>query len=719
MEDKSFIWTPDLTRRFFELRFENDLLFKKLKQPWGEFHKILQENGFPEDMTVSHVRKKWSYTYDAYRTAKRAKNKDWKYYKMFDKHFGKTKVLDKYESWDNEWRLKLILCVSEAMEMKIDFHNLWRVVESALRCQDLPIDCCIQDIKELWQYIKTTFNRKHRLKLKRGEDSSEWPLYDTMLEYFRKYEKDYLDRLENDSCMDLSNIKSKLLSKRKTELDSEEGSEFQWSKNITESFIQIRLQQDWLFRQRKWAWNKLRNIMIEEYGFPETLTSRDLRKKWAWTFADYQKAVASGNRSWVYYRLFELHLGDGTLSLNPLKHWQEEWVLNVISARAELDHLFQAEGKERHSAWRDVEKKLRTVGIPLDHSLLDLEEIWIHLIKTYKWKLKFANKGILNEQWPYFDAMSKYMQTRVIPRKPMREEYLDDDFDGVDNDDDMKLLDLKEKWSTHSTVRPKHEPSLCRACSSEEGCVSIFDERDDDGVDLAIKLKVVGGIEVERGDSLPSQICLTCLKELDAAYKFRRKCQDVDKHLRDTSIKTEIKHDTHELHTPDIDDYDDHQTQPIKVEKPRRKKVRRPKYEYWKVCEVCGKHTKNLLGHLDTHASDKVYSCDVCQKKFKFKSGLVVHKAVHNPTPKKTCEVCGKTFHIMASYRRHFVYHANERKYSCETCGKRFNTMDILKVHTRMHTDERPFSCSECGKTFRTAGCVSRHKRIVHKNVKQ
>lgn len=29
-----------------------------------EFHKILQENGFPEEMTVDHVRKKWSYTWD-------------------------------------------------------------------------------------------------------------------------------------------------------------------------------------------------------------------------------------------------------------------------------------------------------------------------------------------------------------------------------------------------------------------------------------------------------------------------------------------------------------------------------------------------------------------------------------------------------------------------------------------------------------------------------
>lgn len=157
----------------------------------------------------------------------------------------------------------------------------------------------------------------------------------------------------------------------------------------------------------------------------------------------------------------------------------------------------------------------------------------------------------------------------------------------------------------------------------------------------------------------------------------------------------------------------------VKKERVIRKKKKNRRYDYWKICEVCGKHTRNLVSHLDTHSTDKLYSCDVCDKKFKFKSGLIIHKSIHDPTPRKTCEVCGKTFHILAQYRRHFVYHANERKYGCNTCGKRFNTLDILRVHHRTHTDERPFSCQECGKTFRTAGCVSRHKRIVHRNVKK
>lgn len=264
-------------------------------------------------------------------------------------------------------------------------------------------------------------------------------------------------------------------------------------------------------------------------------------------------------------------------------------------------------------------------------------------------------------------------------------------------------------------------------------------------------------------DCLPSQICHNCLKELENAYKFRKKCQNVDQVYRKTihtspDIKTETADDHHNetlriieiesiktndetsMETLDTDtNFDELPDTEIRampqlfitrdpvpefktvIRKAapkvirKKKKVRKNKYIYYKICDICGKHTRNLKSHLDTHSSGKSYSCDVCDKKFKFKSGLIIHKSVHDPTPRKKCEVCGKTFHILAQYRRHFVYHANERKFECETCGKRFNTLDILRVHCRTHTDERPYSCPECGKTFRTAGCVSRHKRIVHR----
>ncbi|KAH9639634.1 hypothetical protein HF086_010041 [Spodoptera exigua] len=653
MEDKAFTWTSDLNKRLLQLRFENDWLFKSKKQPWSEFHKLLLDNGFPSEMTIDHVRKKWSYTYDMYKIAKKTNNKAWKYFKVFDKHFGKNEILDKYESWSDEWRLKLIICVTESKEMKLEPLTMWRTVERAMRCQDLPLDCCVQDMKGLWHHIKMTFGSSER---------SEWPLYDAMLTYFEKFEPDVLTRLEAQGSCGSRIPCARYFKHNKKNTDKNE------SENETEF------------------------------------------------------------------------------------QWQEEWVFNLISARTDLEHTFRTFKDPLHG-WREVEKMLRSIGIPLDHSLLDLQEIWLHLMKTFKWKTKFANKGILNEQWPYFEAMSRYseIQEKNAIKKQKIEET--DNYADATNDDDfeddMKLLDLKQRLQLQ--VKPKFEEEddsdRCRSCSNLTASIDIFEQKDDDGFDVAHKLKLIGGIEIEKTDNLPTHICLSCLEILENAYKFRRKCQDIDKMLRGTArrIKVEVldKHDLNETHNDDKGD-DNHDVDEVeitfgqisgdmaeqseneakpkvKTEKVRRKKkkVKKLRYDYWKICEICGKHTRNLVSHLDTHSTDKLYSCNVCDKKFKFKSGLIIHKAVHDPTPRKTCEVCGKTFHILAQYRRHFVYHANERKYGCETCGKRFNTLDILKVHHRTHTDERPFSCQECGKTFRTAGCVSRHKRIVHRNIKK
>ncbi|CAH4029944.1 unnamed protein product [Pieris brassicae] len=722
MEDKTYISNDELSLKLFKLRFKYDWLFKKKKQAWSEFYKILLENGFPKDMPVSYIRKKWTYTYDCYKIAKRDNNTSWKYYKMFDKHFGKKVILDpKYQSWNDEWRLKLIICITETKQMNFDNFTMWRTVEQAMRSQDMPSACCVQDMKGLWHHLKMTFNRKHRLKLKKQK--CDWALYDCMLDYFKTSEPEYLVRLET---LPAREVLKTLYRKGHTKVNDEnEDSNFHWTKDITESLIQIRLQNDWIFKESKWAWSKMRNVLVEENGFPTSLRARDLRKKWSSLFFDYQKAKATENKSWLYYTLFELYLGEGNLSLNPLSGWEEEWVKNFIKIRIDLDYLFVSEKNYYCEGWRKVEQQLRAMGLPLDHSLLGLPQMWDHLTKIFKWKRKFFIKGMLTEQWPYFDLMHQFTDAQEQKQRN------DIDDDNHDYDDDMKLIDIKK------LIKPKYEvlePNHCRSCSNDEACVSLFDHRDDDGVDLATKLRLIGGVEIEPSDSLPYNICLTCLQELETAYKFRRKCQEVDKELRDknkhnqNSVKIELNIDK-DLAQDENDNFDNMETdmdfevpiedisnkvkaKPVKVKKILvRKKY--PKYDYWKVCEICGKNTRNLATHLESHSTDRIYSCTICQRTFKFKSGLSLHKATHEP-PKKTCEVCGKKFHIAAQYRRHFQYHANERKFECETCGKRFNSSDILRVHARSHTDERPNACPECGKTFRTGGCVSRHRRIVH-----
>lgn len=44
------------------------------------------------------------------------------------------------------------------------------------------------------------FQRKHRLKIKKGAELSEWPLYDVMINYFQTFEPEYLLNLENETA---------------------------------------------------------------------------------------------------------------------------------------------------------------------------------------------------------------------------------------------------------------------------------------------------------------------------------------------------------------------------------------------------------------------------------------------------------------------------------------------------------------------------------------
>lgn len=79
--------------------------------------------------------------------------------------------------------------------------------------------------------------------------------------------------------------------------------------------------------------------------------------------------------------------------------------------------------------------------------------------------------------------LNKTKEVRVeVEVLPLEDEY----------EDDMKLLDLKQLLQ----VKPEREcAALCRSCYNEPGCLNVF-QKDDDGVELAYKLKLIGGIQV-------------------------------------------------------------------------------------------------------------------------------------------------------------------------------------------------------------------------------
>lgn len=106
--------------------------------------------------------------------------------------------------------------------------------------------------------------------------------------------------------------------------------------------------------------------------------------------------------------------------------------------------------------------------------------------------------------------MSRYSEIQekhAIKKQKVQETH--DHFADVNDDDyedDMKLLDLKQRLQLQ--VKPKFEvdSDQCRSCAKLEACVDIF-KQDDEDLDVAYKLKIIGGIEVRLSNKVSYLTC--------------------------------------------------------------------------------------------------------------------------------------------------------------------------------------------------------------------
>ncbi|KAL0275792.1 UNVERIFIED_CONTAM: hypothetical protein PYX00_003536 [Menopon gallinae] len=76
---------------------------------------------------------------------------------------------------------------------------------------------------------------------------------------------------------------------------------------------------------------------------------------------------------------------------------------------------------------------------------------------------------------------------------------------------------------------------VCRLCLSEETVMSsIYSEADNlsSTVPLPLRIMACVSVEVSSTDGLPSQICASCLCQVDGWYKFKDLCENADSLLR-------------------------------------------------------------------------------------------------------------------------------------------------------------------------------------------
>lgn len=115
-------------------------------------------------------------------------------------------------------------------------------------------------------------------------------------------------------------------------------------------------------------------------------------------------------------------------------------------------------------------------------------------------------------------------------------------------------------------------------------------------------------------------------------------------------------------------------------------------------CDMCpqvfDKKIK-LMNHKRAHNRNG-FSCVKCKKKFKLKNNFDTHSCNFQ------CLTCGKAFLRRDNLRQHETYvHAKWSKselFSCDHCNKGFKYRKSLVCHMKQHMQDKPLTCGVCGK---------------------
>lgn len=111
------------------------------------------------------------------------------------------------------------------------------------------------------------------------------------------------------------------------------------------------------------------------------------------------------------------------------------------------------------------------------------------------------------------------------------------------------------------------------------------------------------------------------------------------------------------------------------------------------------------------HTNEKPFTCDICNKKFRFKSAVNSHMWTHKESHELPfqCNICPKRFGFRTLLRDHLRIHNQERAYQCDLCPKNYLRSSALHAHRRNWHGDNKIQCEICKKLFATKSTLKKH----------
>ncbi|KAM7286887.1 zinc finger protein 99 [Ixodes scapularis] len=145
-------------------------------------------------------------------------------------------------------------------------------------------------------------------------------------------------------------------------------------------------------------------------------------------------------------------------------------------------------------------------------------------------------------------------------------------------------------------------------------------------------------------------------------------------------------------------------------------------------CSLCQKHC-NSTNHLCKHIAakhrdngERLFTCDICKRSFRWKHTLKAHTILHHPTVNgegtptlHKCPHCDVAFPYRFALQSHLIKHSERRDFHCKLCGMAFKRKQPLTDHMKaVHCSEKKFHCTTCGQMFAVKRYLDAHCRLAH-----